>query len=59
MQTFSISLTKHLVKRYNMNMSDAMDIIEDEWDFIEEVYASQESTVEALAQDLIDIYMVA
>ncbi len=59
MITFSIKLTNYLVKRYNINIQQASLIIEDEWDYIEERYLSDNVSVEALAQELVDMYMVA
>ena len=59
MQVFSITLTNYLTKRYNVNLSDAMMIIDEEWDYIEEDYNVNNNTVESIAKNLIDIYMVA
>lgn len=59
MLSFSINLTNYLVKRYNLNSSDAVTIIDDEWDYIEKEYLSGENTIEEIAKNLIDIYMVA
>lgn len=59
MPTFSIKLTNYLVKRYNINIQEASFIIEDEFDYIDEVNISGSHTIESLAKELIDIYMVA
>jgi hypothetical protein len=58
MQNFSTKLTTHLFKKYNVKAIDAQLIIEDEWDYIEEEYYNS-STVESVAKDLIEMYMVA
>ena len=36
MPTFSHQLAAFLVKHYDMNLANALIIIEEEWDFIEE-----------------------
>ncbi len=59
MQIFSITLTNHLTKRYNLSVADAMMIIDEEWDYIEEDYIVNQNSVENIARNLIDIYMVA
>lgn len=59
MQVFSITLTNYLTKRYNVNIADAMMIIDEEWDYIEEDYNINNNSVENIAKNLIDIYMVA
>ena len=58
LRTFNVTLTNYLIKKYNVKISDAMMIIEDEWDYIEEEFFL-ESSVENIARDLVDIYMVA
>ncbi len=59
MTTFTIKLTNQLVKHFNINIQQASFIIEDEWDYIEVRYLSEAASVESIAQELIDIYMVA
>ena len=59
MPTFSISLTAYLIKRYNINISEATTIIDDEWDYIEAEYICGQNTIEEIAKNLIEIYMVA
>ena len=59
MSTFSVQLTNYLVKKCNINIQEALFIIEDECDYIEEIEISGSHTVESLAQELVDIYMVA
>ena len=59
MSNFSITLANYLIKRYGINISEVNAIIEDEWDYIEEHYLSENSSVEDIAKNLISIYMVA
>jgi len=59
MHVFSITLTNYLTKRYNINVADAMMIIDEEWDYIEEDYNINNNAIENIAKNLIDIYMVA
>lgn len=59
MLSYTTTLTQYIVKHYNINISDATNIVEDEWDYIEQIYLSEEISMESIAQDLIDIYMVA
>ena len=59
MPTFSINLSNYLVKRYNINISDAITIIDDEWDYIEAEYFTAQNSIETIAHNLIEIYMVA
>ena len=58
MHDFSISLTNYLIKQYGINISDIQNIIEDEWDYIEQEYVNGDC-VEVIAKELVDIYMVA
>ncbi len=58
MPMHSHELLYFLVKHYDMSRANAMIMIEEEWDFVEE-FLQHNGTVEALAGELIDIYMVA
>ena len=59
MLTFSVTLTNYLSKKYNIKISDAMMIIEDEWDYIEEEHLILSNNIEDIAKNLVNIYMVA
>lgn len=59
MHDFSIQLTNYLIKRYEINISDIQNIIEDEWDYIEQEYVEGNSSIEIIAKELVNIYMVA
>lgn len=59
MTSFSITLANYLIKRYDINITDATTIIEDEWDYIEQEYANENSNLQEIAENLISIYMVA
>lgn len=59
MTSFSITLANYLIKRYDINISDATMIIEDEWDYIEREHANENSNLQDIAENLISIYMVA
>jgi hypothetical protein len=49
---------KYLVKHYFIAQENAAIIVDEEYEFIEECLHSQLS-IEKIAQELIDIYMVA
>lgn len=59
MHDFSILLTNYLIKRYGINISDIQSIVEDEWDYIEQEYVNGNHSIEVIAKELVDIYMVA
>ncbi|MDD5372451.1 MAG: hypothetical protein PHO62_03370 [Sulfurimonas sp.] len=59
MLVFSTKIINRLSKYYNINKDDARAIVEDEWDYIEQEFVSQDSSVEDIAKELISIYMVA
>ncbi len=59
MLDFSLELIKCLTKHYNIKTDDAAVIVEDEWEYIEQEYLNEASSVESIAKELINIYMVA
>lgn len=59
MPELSIQLTNYLIKRYDLNISDITNIIEDEWDFIEQEHVERNHSIELIAKELVEIYMVA
>lgn len=59
MTTLSAVLTSYIVKRYNINIDDATMIVNDEFDYIEERFESDQCTIASISKELIEIYMVA
>lgn len=58
MTTYTTALAKQLQKHYAMNHTNAMIMIEEEWEYIEERFDAG-CSVKTLAQELVEIYMAA
>ncbi len=53
------TLAEYLVKHHFMNLQNAMIIVEDEWEYIEDMMLRDDVSMETMAQELLEIYMVA
>lgn len=58
MPTFTIALRTYLFKHYAIDHTNAMIMIEEEWDYIERCM-NEDNSVEYMAKELVDIYMAA
>ena len=58
MDIFIDNITKYLVKYYNIRMSIAEAIVEDEWEYIEEEYFNT-AELKEVARNLVNVCMVA
>jgi len=54
-----IQLIHYLVKQFSMTQDNAMIIVNDEWEYIEEQMLGDTMSIAQLAKELVDIYMVA
>jgi len=59
MPTFTISIINYLAKYYYINQDEAAEMVNDEWDYIEQKYVNAKETPKDIAKYLISIYMVA
>lgn len=59
MTSFSMELVHYLMKHYDLHITNASIMVEDEWDFVEQNALLDEGTVEHVAKELMNIYMVA
>ncbi len=59
MLNYKTALVNYIVKYYNINVLEVHSIIEEEWDYIDEISESENATLESVAKEIIDIYMVA
>lgn len=59
MQTFSKKIVERLHKHYGLNRDEAQALVDEEWDYIEEEFVNETSSVENIAKNLISFYMVA
>jgi len=59
MADFTTQIADYIVKYYNINRFEVLRILEEEWEFLEEAYLAENDDVEALACELLELYMVA
>lgn len=59
MVNFTTKIADHIVKYYNINRFEVLRILDEEWEFLEEAYLAENHDVEALACELLELYMVA
>lgn len=59
MQAFTISIISYLAKYYSINSDEAQEMVNDEWDHIEQEYIEGSNTPKDVAKYLISLYMVA
>ena len=59
MQAFTISIINYLAKYYYINRDEAKEMVNDEWDYIEQEYINASLSPKDIAKYLISIYMVA
>ena len=59
MLSFSAGIIEYIVKYYNINRAEAILMVEDEWDYIEQEFVAGNDNTAAIVSELITIYMVA
>jgi hypothetical protein len=59
METFFIQIVARLTKQYNLTKNEAQEMLNDEWEYVEQTYSEGVVTAEDMAKELISIYMVA
>ncbi len=59
MLVFSAQIIDYISKYYTINRDDVRAIVEDEWDYIEQVYIAQERSAQEIAKEIVSLYMVA
>ncbi|MDD2567859.1 MAG: hypothetical protein PHI89_00270 [Thiovulaceae bacterium] len=59
MADFTTQIADYIVKYYSINRFEVLRILEEEWEFLEEAYLAENDDVEALACELLELYMVA
>lgn len=59
METFFIQIVARLTKQYNLTKNEAQEMLNDEWEYVEQTYSEGVITVEDIAKELVSIYMVA
>ncbi|MGE4510771.1 MAG: hypothetical protein AB7D43_06695 [Sulfurimonadaceae bacterium] len=59
MVNFTAQIADYIVKYYNINRFEVLRILDEEWEFLEEAFLAEEVAIEALACELIELYMVA
>lgn len=59
MLVFSAEIINYISKYYTINIDDVRAIVEDEWDYIEQEFIAQESSVQDVAKEIVSLYMVA
>lgn len=59
METFFANVLTRLIKHYNLKKEEAQEILDDEWAYIESAYDDGKISPEAVARELVCIYMVA
>ncbi len=59
MLAFTAEIINCIYKYYNINKEEAKEIVNDEWDYIEEEFVKGEMSTKELAKNLIFLYMVA
>lgn len=59
MVNFTAQIADYIVKYYNINRFEVLRILDEEWEFLEEAFLTEDVAIEALACELIELYMVA
>ena len=59
MNEFVFQIAEFIFKYYNINRLEISMMIEDEMEFIEEMFYEGEADVKSVAKELVTIYMVA
>jgi hypothetical protein len=59
MVNFTAQIADYIVKYYNINRFEVLRILDEEWEFLEEAFLAEDVDIEALACELIELYMVA
>jgi len=59
MVNFTAQIADYIVKYYNINRFEVLRILDEEWEFLEEAFLTEDVDIEALACELIELYMVA
>lgn len=59
METFFIHIAARLTKYYSLSKNEAQEMLNDEWEYVEQAYSEGVLSVEDMAKELISIYMVA
>lgn len=59
METFFIQIVARLTKQYSLTKNEAQEMLNDEWEYVEQTYSEGVISAEDMAKELISIYMVA
>ena len=59
MDTFFTHVFIRLTKHYNLKKDEAQEMLNDEWAYVESAYDDGNISPEAVARELVCIYMVA
>lgn len=59
METFFIHIAARLTKYYSLSKNEAQEMLNDEWEYVEQAYSDGVLSVEDMTKELISIYMVA
>jgi hypothetical protein len=59
METFFIHIAARLTKYYSLSKNEAQEMLNDEWEYIEQAYSEGALSADDMAKELISIYMVA
>lgn len=59
METFFIHIAARLTKYYSLSKNEAQEMLNDEWEYVEQAYSEGVLSVEDITKELISIYMVA
>lgn len=59
METFFIHIAARLTKNYSLSKNEAQEMLNDEWEYVEQAYSDGVLSVEDITKELISIYMVA
>lgn len=59
MESFFIQVAAKLIKYCNLSKNEAEEMLNDEWEYVEQAYSKGVVSAEDMAKELISIYMVA
>lgn len=59
METFFIHIAARLTKCYSLSKNEAQEMLNDEWEYVEQAYNDGVLSVEDITKELVSIYMVA
>ncbi|MFA5233009.1 MAG: hypothetical protein WC390_01320 [Sulfurimonas sp.] len=59
METFFIQIVAKLTKQYSLTKNEAQEMVNDEWEYVEQTYSEGVISAEDVAKELVSIYMVA